>query len=148
MDQGQRSGDRVLVRFGTVTGWAAHDYLLPIIAPAPPAPVPTPTPTGADANFVGTWLLTAKVGPCQTCTLAITTAGTSLSLVSSEGWVANLTRGADPTRATGRGFWHAGTGAGTGFTMEVTTAGLTMQVRMVPESGPPVTRAYQRPAGG
>lgn len=30
-DQGQRSGNFVRVRFGTITGWASHDYLAPIL---------------------------------------------------------------------------------------------------------------------
>jgi len=47
-DQGQRSGNFVRVRYGNVTGWASHDYLLPILVGGGGATVPAGvTPAGA-----------------------------------------------------------------------------------------------------
>lgn len=53
-DQGQRSGSYVLIRYGNTTGWASHDYLLPLLpqgatAVAPPPGQLTPAQPGAGA---------------------------------------------------------------------------------------------------
>lgn len=42
VDQGQREGPWVLVRFGDIVGWASHDYLLPMV-PATSGDVPAET---------------------------------------------------------------------------------------------------------
>ncbi|MEZ5668500.1 MAG: hypothetical protein R3F55_13875 [Alphaproteobacteria bacterium] len=68
LDRGQRQGDWVLVAFRGVTGWAAHDYLLPILPPLPPdadqqgpsAPLGNQTPF---ALTYGTWQ--AACDPCR-----------------------------------------------------------------------------------
>lgn len=62
-DQGQRSGNFVRIRYGNITGWAAHDYLLPILAgaatggataPAGVAPAGTPPAGGVPATTTPT----------------------------------------------------------------------------------------------
>ncbi len=60
LDQGQRQGSWVLVRYGATTGWASHDYLLPIL-PATAASNGSPAPAPYRAAH-GDWQVTCD--PC------------------------------------------------------------------------------------
>lgn len=52
-DQGQRQGNWVLVSYANLTGWASHDYLVPMLAPAILGPI-VPDYTGGPVNSGGT----------------------------------------------------------------------------------------------
>lgn len=166
-DQGQISGGWVRVSYNGITGWASHDYLLPIlpfetgpaIGPITPGPI-TPGPvvggkgggdnTGVAGNgnpavdgfYIGTWQQIVSKGACSdNCVLSISRNGPALTVFSSSGWQADVYWGADGDvyYATGTGAWTTGPFAGGAVYVDLIASpdGATLLAYISVFDGPP-----------